>query len=120
MKSLAKMKEINKLVLAAVGSLLLLLSISSTALAETCEIKEWNWNGNIGNFEQIEGETTCREGVFYIRQYWVSNDKVTFAGTATAIINGYLFTALFDTHSSQPRGRVKMRIKYDYKPSFFD
>ena len=114
------MNKMNKLSLASVVGLVLALSISSTALAETCKIKEWNWNGNIGNFEQIEGETTCREGVFYIRQYWVSNDKVTFAGTATAIINGYSFTALFDTHSSQPSGKVKMRIKYDYKPSFFD
>ena len=113
----------NKLTLTAVGGLLLALSISSTAIAETCKIKEWNWTKNIKTFAKIEGETTCRDGVFYIRQYWVLDGKETFAGTATAIINGYTFTALFATLHSKPKDGKKsasMRIKYDYKPSFFD
>ena len=117
------MNKIKRLALAAVGGLLLALLTSNNAVAETCEIKEWNWTKNIKNFAKIEGETTCREGVFYIRQYWVWRGEVTFAGTATAVINGYMFTALFDTLHSRPKDGKKgagMRIKYDYKPSFFD
>ena len=114
----------NKRTLAAVGGLLLALLISSTATAETCKIKDWRWSTVAKrSFVKIEGETTCREGVLYIRQYWHWRDKKTFAGVATAMINGYTFTALFDALGSEPSDDKKsasLSIKYDYKPSLFD
>ena len=116
-------EKMNKCTLAAVGSLLLILLISSTAIAETCKIKDFRWTRTIGNVAKIEGETTCREGILYIRQYWMWRSKETFAGTAMAMINGYTFTALFDTMHSRPsdnKDSATLAIRYDYKRELFD
>ena len=113
----------NKLTLTTVGSLLLALLMSSTAMAEPCKIKHFKWTKTIGNFAKIEGETTCREGILYIRQYWMWRSKETFAGTAMAMINGYTFTALFDTMHSRPsddKEAATLAIRYDYKRALFD
>ena len=118
-----KGKKMNKYTLAAVGGLLLALLISSTAIAETCKIKDYRWTKIKGNIAKIEGETTCREGILYIRQYWMWRSKEIFAGTAMAMINGYTFTALFDTMHSRPsddKDSATLAIRYDYKRGLFD
>ena len=118
MTSGAKIKKISKLTLVAMGGLLLALSISSTAVAETCKIKDWRWNTIAKNrFVKVEAETTCQKGVMFLRQYWHWNGKKTFAGTAMAVINGYSFTALFDTLGNRPNKKASMSLRFDYQLS---
>ena len=110
----------SRIRIAAMGCATLVLCFDKLASAATCRVTYWGWKDSVGNFERIESKTTCRDGFLDIRQYWSWKGERRSAGTATAIIRNYKFTAQFNTMHSLPRsgkGHAPMSLSYDYRPA---
>lgn len=79
-----------------------------------CELEDWRWTESFGNMLEIQGVSTCDEGLISIRIYEREGEDETFLGTTTGFISGHVITAIAsDIEYSDPDA---IMIRYAIEP----
>lgn len=82
------------------------LASTSAVTAEECKVEDWRFFQVFGTDIQIEGRTTCREGIINLSAYTEDGE---YLGNGMAFLQGHNF-AIHIPNAEIPDG---MRIKYD-------
>ena len=77
-----------------------------TQTVMACEIEDWRYLDTAGPYFEIEGTTTCRQGMISIRAY---DGDENWLGNASGFITGHSFSALVESEVPDT-----LNIKYSF------